>query len=59
MYNIVGVSLSKLVHVQDIMSLMSDILHQVNHHSDVYTIYNSQGALKVLLLAGLLISYGI
>ena len=57
MQNIVGASLSKLI--QDIMSLMSDAIHQVNHPPMCTSIYHSQGALKVFLLAGLLICHGI
>ena len=53
MYNVVGVSLSKMI--QDIMSLMNDVIHQVNHPPTRTSIYHLQGALKVFLLAGLLI----
>ena len=48
-----GVNLSKLI--QDIMSLMGDITHQVNYPPTCTSIYHSQGALKVFFLAGLLI----
>ena len=37
------------------MSLMGDVIHQVNHPPSCTSIYHSQGALKVFLLAGLLI----
>ena len=37
------------------MSLMDDVIHQVNHPPTCTSIYHSQGALKVFLLAGLLI----
>ena len=53
MQNIVWASLSKLI--QDIMSLMSDVNNFFKSiillHA--YPIYYSQGALKVLLVAGL------
>ena len=39
------------------MSLMSDVRHQVNHPPTCTSIYNSQGALQVFLLVGLLICH--
>ena len=49
-----GASLSKLI--QDITSLMNDII--VNHSPTCTSIYHSQGALTVFLLAGLLLRHG-
>ena len=47
--NIVGATLSKLI--EDIMSLMGDVIHQVNCPPTCTCIYHSQGALKASLFA--------
>ena len=46
-----GVSLSKLI--QDTMSLMGEVIHQVNHPPTCTSIYHSLGALKVLWFTNL------
>ena len=44
-----GASLSKLI--QDIMSLIGDVIHQVNHPPTCTSIYHSQEALKASVFA--------